>query len=164
MLPLWRARARSRIASVRLDSCPYQCSASLGSLVNAFPISLILLKGTELKTKVGNDHCMKFICLPLIQAPREQLKVATLTVYSREPLPRIVLPCVFECNRVYVAQVDKATTGVKNFMDSHLFLIASESRVRSKWQVTSLAHKSITHYVCNSPCFKTMLKSVFSKQ
>ena len=66
MLPLWRARARSRIASVHLDSCPYQCSASLGSLVNAFPISLFLIViETRLTPYVVLRGGTSSICLPL---------------------------------------------------------------------------------------------------
>ena len=131
---------------------------------NTFALSLVLLKGTELKTKPGCDYGVKFLCLPMFQAPREQLKVATLIVYSLKPLPYTRVPCVFECSAVYVANVKKATKGVPDFLDSRLCLIASQSRVCSKWKLESLANKSPTHYLLSSPCFKQMMGSVYSKK
>ena len=131
---------------------------------NPFPASLILLTGMELKTQPGNDFGYKFLCIPRVQNPVAQLKVATLVIYTRFALQQQTMPVILECDRVYTAKIDRATKGIKPFLDSRLCLIVSESRAHAQLRFESIPARSTTHYLLYSPCFVEMVKQVFKSK
>ena len=117
-----------------------------------------------MKTQPGNDFGYKFLCIPRVQNPVVQLKVATVAIYTRFPLQKHTLPVILECDRVYTANVDRATKGIKPFLDSRLCLIVSESRAHAQLRFESIPARSATHYLLYNPCFAEMVKQVFKSK